>query len=133
MLLRAIGELLPAALGVALNPFPVIAAVLLLAGSHGRRGGAAFAVGWVIRSCRADDGGGAVGHHGTSSMLFDWLRVAYRVGDRRLGWLPRARPPRESTLNPPVPSVDRRDGARARPCCARGRPLSATTWGRMAL
>ena len=24
-------------------------------------------------------------------------------------------------------------GARARPCCARGRPLSATTWGRMAL
>ena len=29
MLLRAIGELLPAALGVALNPFPVIAAVLL--------------------------------------------------------------------------------------------------------
>ncbi|MBK9970395.1 MAG: hypothetical protein IPP16_06520 [Acidimicrobiaceae bacterium] len=34
MLLRAIGELLPAALGPALNPFPVIAAVLLLAGSQ---------------------------------------------------------------------------------------------------
>ncbi len=48
MLLRAIGELLLLALGVALNPFPAIAVVLLLAGPSGRRGGAAFVAGWLI-------------------------------------------------------------------------------------
>ena len=48
MLLRAIGEVLPAALGIALNPFPIIAIVILLAARTSRKGAALFAFGWVL-------------------------------------------------------------------------------------
>lgn len=48
MLIRAVGEVLPAALGVTHNPFPIIAVVLLLAAGSSRKSGAAFAFGWVI-------------------------------------------------------------------------------------
>ena len=48
MLIRAIGELLPAALGIALNPFPIIAIVVLLAASPSRKSATAFACGWFL-------------------------------------------------------------------------------------
>lgn len=41
------GALLPAALAVALSPFPLIAIVLILSGAHGRRNGPLFAAGWI--------------------------------------------------------------------------------------
>lgn len=47
MLNRAIGELLPAAVGVALSPIPIIAVVLVLDGPRARRSGPAFALGWM--------------------------------------------------------------------------------------
>jgi threonine/homoserine/homoserine lactone efflux protein len=42
-----LGNLLPAALGVALSPVPIIATVLMLMSGHPRRTAPAFAVGWV--------------------------------------------------------------------------------------
>ncbi|GLV86971.1 hypothetical protein Slala03_66600 [Streptomyces lavendulae subsp. lavendulae] len=47
MLGQAMGALLPAALAVALSPFPLIAIVLILSGAHGRRNGPLFAAGWI--------------------------------------------------------------------------------------
>jgi threonine/homoserine/homoserine lactone efflux protein len=44
----ALGTLLPAALGVALSPVPIIATVLMLMSSRARRTAPAFAVGWVV-------------------------------------------------------------------------------------
>ncbi len=47
MLTQAIGELLPAAVAVALSPIPIVAVVLVLDSSHARRSGPTFAAGWV--------------------------------------------------------------------------------------
>ncbi|HYN66719.1 MAG TPA: GAP family protein [Ornithinibacter sp.] len=43
-----LGSLLPAALGVALSPVPIIATVLMLMSGRPRRTAPAFALGWVI-------------------------------------------------------------------------------------
>jgi len=43
-----LGDLLPAALGVALSPVPIIATVLMLMSGHPRRTAPAFAIGWVL-------------------------------------------------------------------------------------
>ncbi|MEV5799496.1 GAP family protein [Streptomyces collinus] len=45
--MQAIGGMLPAAMAVALSPFPVVGIVLILAGERGRRVGPLFAAGWV--------------------------------------------------------------------------------------
>ena len=47
MLNQTIGELLPAAVAVALSPIPIVAIVLVLDSSRARRNGLAFAGGWV--------------------------------------------------------------------------------------
>ncbi|WP_426571541.1 GAP family protein [Aquihabitans sp. McL0605] len=47
MLIQAIGQLLPAAVAVALSPIPIIAIVLMLGTPKARTNGPAFAVGWV--------------------------------------------------------------------------------------
>lgn len=44
----ALGDLLPAALGIAISPLPVIASVLMLLSPRANRTAPAFAVGWVI-------------------------------------------------------------------------------------
>jgi threonine/homoserine/homoserine lactone efflux protein len=48
---QAIGETLPAAMGVALSPFPVIAIVLVLGSPHAVRNGVAFMTGWLVGLC----------------------------------------------------------------------------------
>jgi threonine/homoserine/homoserine lactone efflux protein len=48
MLWQAIGETLPAAMGVALSPFPIIAIVLVLGSPHAVRNGVAFMTGWLV-------------------------------------------------------------------------------------
>lgn len=45
---EAIGEFLPAAIGVAISPIPIIAVVLMLATERGRVNGPAFLVGWIV-------------------------------------------------------------------------------------
>ena len=47
MLNDAIGDLLPAALAVALSPIPIVAIVLVLGAPNARMAGPAFAVGWI--------------------------------------------------------------------------------------
>lgn len=48
MLGDAIGDLLPAALAVALSPIPIVAVVLVLSAPRARTAGPAFAAGWVV-------------------------------------------------------------------------------------
>jgi threonine/homoserine/homoserine lactone efflux protein len=45
---RAIGDLLPSALAVALSPIPIVAVVLVLGTPKSRANGIAFAIGWVV-------------------------------------------------------------------------------------
>ncbi|GAA4704879.1 GAP family protein [Nocardioides conyzicola] len=47
-LAAALGDLLPAALGVAISPLPIIATVLMLLSQRARVTAPAFAVGWVL-------------------------------------------------------------------------------------
>ncbi|MGH1562302.1 GAP family protein [Mumia sp. DW29H23] len=44
----ALGDLLPAAIGVAISPIPIIATVLMLMSSRARTTAPAFALGWVL-------------------------------------------------------------------------------------
>jgi len=43
----AIGQMLPAAVGVAVSPLPIVAVVLMLVSRRGRTNGPAFVVGWI--------------------------------------------------------------------------------------
>ena len=45
---QAVGGALPAALGIALSPIPIIGVILILGTSRARSGGPAFAFGWVF-------------------------------------------------------------------------------------
>jgi threonine/homoserine/homoserine lactone efflux protein len=47
MLVQAIGDVLPSAVGVALSPLPIIAVILMLGTPRARSNGPAFALGWV--------------------------------------------------------------------------------------
>ena len=44
----AIGQALPAAVGVALSPLPIVAVVLMLVSSRGRVNGPVFVLGWIV-------------------------------------------------------------------------------------
>jgi threonine/homoserine/homoserine lactone efflux protein len=44
----AIGQMLPAAVGVALSPLPIVAVVLMLVSRRGRTNGPAFVLGWIV-------------------------------------------------------------------------------------
>jgi threonine/homoserine/homoserine lactone efflux protein len=48
MLSGAIGELLPAAVAVALSPIPIVAVILMLGTPKARTNGPAFALGWIV-------------------------------------------------------------------------------------
>jgi threonine/homoserine/homoserine lactone efflux protein len=45
---KAIGDILPLAIGVAISPVPIIAIVLMLGTPRARTNGPAFAIGWVV-------------------------------------------------------------------------------------
>jgi threonine/homoserine/homoserine lactone efflux protein len=100
VLLQAIGAGLPAALAIALSPFPVIGVVLILAGPHGRVNGPLFAAGWlvglsVVTGFTVVVFGSADDPNSTSSAIADWGRVLAGaalivVGVRK--WWARPRP-----------------------------------------
>ncbi|MEW1906365.1 GAP family protein [Streptomyces sp. NPDC086147] len=80
MLVQAIGAILPAALAVALSPFPLIGIVLILTGGHGRRNGLLFAAGWiaglaVLAVLGVVVFGGADEPDSPSAAVADWGRV----------------------------------------------------------
>jgi threonine/homoserine/homoserine lactone efflux protein len=45
---EAIGQMLPAAVGVALSPLPIVAVVLMLVSRRGRSNGPAFVLAWIV-------------------------------------------------------------------------------------
>jgi threonine/homoserine/homoserine lactone efflux protein len=80
MLLRAFGEMLPAALAIAFSPFPVIAVVLMLSTADAVRTGLSFLLGWLagigllitlllLAVSSADEAGS------TESTMVGWVRV----------------------------------------------------------
>ncbi|MFB7781146.1 GAP family protein [Streptomyces vinaceus] len=80
MLVQAVGAMLPAALAVALSPFPLIGIVLILSGTQGRRNGLLFAAGWmagltIAATVVAVLLGGADAPESASSDVADWGRV----------------------------------------------------------
>ncbi len=83
---QAIGELLPAAVGVAISPIPIIAVVLMLVSPRGRTNGPACLLGQVLGvasagavflllagGVRGDGDDGAVGSR-------TWLPLALGIG-----------------------------------------------------
>jgi len=84
MLVQAIGDLLPSAVGVALSPLPIIAVILMLGTPRGRSNGVAFALGWVVGLVAVSVivllvAGGADQPDSTSSDGVNWLQVALGV------------------------------------------------------
>jgi threonine/homoserine/homoserine lactone efflux protein len=80
VLSQAVGATLAFALAVALSPFPVIGIVLILSGTHGRRNGPLFAVGWVLGLSLVSAVvvlllAGADDPDSSASAVADWFRV----------------------------------------------------------
>lgn len=121
MTLQAIGAALPAALAVALSPFPVIGIVLILAGPHGRRNGPLFALGWllgllVLSVLVTVVFGGADDPDNASAAFADWLRVALGAGLIIAGlqsWRKRPRAGDEAKTPGWMASLDRATSLRA--------------------
>lgn len=91
MILPAIGQVLPAAIAIALSPFPVIAVVLVLATPDAKRNGVAFAGGWLVglgalTAITLLLVGGVDGQaESSSSTVIAWLRVIAGSGLILLG------------------------------------------------
>jgi hypothetical protein len=83
---QAIGDLLPAAVGVAISPLPIAAVILMLVSARGRANGAAFLAGWVV----------GVAGAGTILLLLAGGAGASEERARRLGRLVEAVPRRHS-------------------------------------
>ena len=121
LLLQAIGATLPAAMAVALSPFPVIAVVLILGSPHGRRNGPLYALGWVagltvVATIVVFVFGEADDPDSTSSAIADWLRVLAGAALLGIGvrkWWQRPRDDEE--VSPPrwMASLDEVTGTRA--------------------
>jgi hypothetical protein len=45
---QAIGDFLPAAVGIAISPLPIVASVLILVSAHGRVNSLAYLAGWLV-------------------------------------------------------------------------------------
>ncbi|MER5894645.1 GAP family protein [Streptomyces sp. NPDC001876] len=114
MLIQAIGAVLPAALAVALSPFPLIGIVLILAGPQGRRNGLLFTAGWIaglgiVATLVVVVFGGADDPESTSSAIADWGRVLAGVALIVLGartWWQRPRAGNEAAKPRWMASLD---------------------------
>jgi threonine/homoserine/homoserine lactone efflux protein len=91
MLSDAIGAVLPAAVGVALSPIPIVAVILMLGTPRARTNGPAFALGWIagltvvsvivlVLFGGADDSGS------TTSDTVEWGKVALGVLFLGMAW-----------------------------------------------
>jgi len=83
MLVQAIGDLLPSAVGVALSPVPIIAVILMLATPKARSNGLAFGLGWIaglviVSVIVLVAAGGADTSSGTNDAV-NWVKTALGV------------------------------------------------------
>lgn len=82
---EAIGEMLPAAVGVAISPIPIVAVVLMLVTAGGRVNGPAFLVGWIVGVAAAGTivlllaGGADATDEGQPAAWTDWLKLVLGV------------------------------------------------------
>jgi hypothetical protein len=118
----AIGELLPTALGVAISPIPIIAAVLMLMSARARETAPAFALGWVVGLAvvgaivlvvanPADVSG-----DGSGSTASGWIKIAIGVLFLLLAgaqWRRRPTPGEEARLPQWMAAIDRMPALRA--------------------
>lgn len=118
----AIGELLPAAVGVAISPIAIVAVVLMLMSARARQTGPAFAAGWIaalavvgaivlLIANPADVSGG-----GTGSKLSGWIKIALgllflALAARR--WRTRPRPGDAPRMPGWIAAIDRMPATRA--------------------
>lgn len=121
MLLTAIGASLPAAVAIALSPFPIVGVVLILATARGRRNGLLFAVGWVVGLTAVTAlvvvlFGGADDPDSASSAIADWGRVVGGAALIVLGvrtWWRRPRDASEDAVPGWMASLDGASAGRA--------------------
>ena len=84
VLVQTIGDLLPAAAGVALSPIPIIAVILILGTPKARSNGPAFAIGWVVGLTAVSVivivvAGGSDDAGSTAATGVNWFQVAVGV------------------------------------------------------
>jgi threonine/homoserine/homoserine lactone efflux protein len=113
-LTQAIGDLLPAAVGVALSPIPIIAVVIMLGTPRARANGTAFAAGWIVGLVVVSVvvlalTGGADDPDSATSTSINWVQVGVGLlffGLARRQW--QARPKKGETAEMPkwMTSVD---------------------------
>ena len=136
VLSQAIGDLLPAAVAVALSPIPIVAIVIVLGTSRARVNGVAFALGWIVGLTAVSalvvgllGGSGDGGPSGPSSALQLVLGLVLLVPAARKS---RTRPHGDSEPEMPgwLASVDHMSTARA---LALGVALSAANPKNLAL
>lgn len=74
-----IGELLPLGVGVAVSPIPIIAAILMLLGTHARTTSLGFALGWTLGitgvTALATFVGGTMTATGDTTSSVAWLKL----------------------------------------------------------
>ena len=121
MVMQAIGDLLPAAVAVALSPIPIIAVVVMLGTPKARRNGPAFALGWLVGLSAVAAivlllTRGASDPDSAASTGIDWLQVGLGVmflvmASRQ--WRKRPPPGTEPELPSWMARVDSFDPAKA--------------------
>jgi threonine/homoserine/homoserine lactone efflux protein len=84
MISQTVGELLPAAAGIALSPFPIVAIILLLSTTKWLASGVAFTIGWLIGLTAISFVALGLalstnGSDGDAGSVLDWLRLAIGV------------------------------------------------------
>lgn len=84
MLVEAIGDVLPSAVGILLSPIPIIGVIAVLGTPAARRTGPAFAAGWVVALAAVSTlivlvAGGADDPDSAAADGVDWLKVAFGV------------------------------------------------------
>jgi threonine/homoserine/homoserine lactone efflux protein len=98
---EAIGQLLPAAIGVAISPLPIVAVVLMLVTPRGKVNGPAFLLGWLVGLALVGvlalsvAGGADASEDGGPADWVAWLNLALGVLLLLLalkGWRGRPRP-----------------------------------------
>lgn len=122
-MLGSIGEILPLAVGIAVSPLPMVAAVLLLMAPSARRSSAGFLIGWVgglavvaavaaLLARLIPESPGSAGAHpvlGAVKLVLGCLLLFLAVRQ----WRQRPRPGEESVLPKWLAAVDSLDAAKA--------------------
>ncbi|MBX3313251.1 MAG: GAP family protein [Actinobacteria bacterium] len=114
MLVQAIGDVLPSAVGVLLSPIPIIAVIVVLGTPAARRNGPAFAAGWVVALVVVSTiivlvAGGADEADSAAAEGVDWFKVALGVLFLFLAfeqWRGRPRAGEEAEVPPLIAKLD---------------------------